>query len=933
MTPEGWRRVGELFHQALEVAPEDRTAWVGRICAGDSELQRELASLLESDRAAGEGFVQGRLKSAVVSFYEQTSQTSGFKRVGPYRTVQELGRGGMGTVYLAERDDEQYRTKVAIKLVRPGMDTDFILRRFRRERQILAHLQHPNIARLLDGGATEDGLPYIVMEYIEGSRITDYCNSHSLDIHQRLILFLDVCAAVDYAHRRFVVHRDIKPGNILVDETGVPKLLDFGICKLLHTDLLAPEETTNNAMRMLTPDYASPEQIRGDAITVASDVYSLAAVLYELLTGVKSHRIEKYTPQAIERAICDQDVEPPSLAAGKALARHLRGDLDNILLRALQKDPQRRYASADQFSDDLRRYLSDQPVKARPDTVAYRMLKFARRQRLLVAAVAAVVISLATGMIVALREARIANQNLLQVRKLANTFVFEVHDSVRDLPGSTRARQLIVETGLQYLDGLAGNSRRDWALQAELAAAYERIGDVQGDVLAANLGNTDAALQSYRKALALFDSVLGHNPGNRQAQFDRLTVYERMGGIHTYTGDESQALASYREAARLGEALLARNAGDEQIKRQLAEVHLEIGDTLRLSGDYPASLEENWKGLASVMESSARYPDDRVLKGLLATAYSNVGLSEIRLGQLKEALDHFSRSVAQVEQLTRLDAANAGYQRRLMLAYSYLGDVLGNPNTPNLGNAAGAIEAYQRILGVARRLYEADPADQRAARDYAIALARLAGGLPENKPAERVPLLRESAQILQGVARINPQNLTNRADLAYGYSILGDALLAAGDQAGAVRSYRESVALSEAMLDSGQNMPAVTLVSVCLKLGLEAARRGDRETGLSYARRALEASDSASALAKKRPDIIQRFLTPRGPTAMGLVYTAMARWKNAPPEQALEDRTQALVWLQKSMAAWHEVESDPAFAPSRRKEMEQVAAALADLKK
>src|SRR5262249_36897464 len=259
------------------------------------------------------GFVQGRLKSAMLSFYE-ANPSAPFKRVGPYRLVRELGRGGMGTVYLAERDDEQYQTKVAIKRVGPGMDTDFILQRFRQVRQILARLQHPNIARLLEGGATGDGLPYIVMEYIEGSWITDYCNAHTLGIEERLALFLNVCSAVEYAHRQFVVHRDIKPGNILVDESGAPKLLDFGICKLLHAGRVEAAETIDGGMRMMTPDYASPEQIRGDRITVASDVYSLAAVLYELLTGAKPHRIEKNTPQAIERAICEQDVVRPSEA-------------------------------------------------------------------------------------------------------------------------------------------------------------------------------------------------------------------------------------------------------------------------------------------------------------------------------------------------------------------------------------------------------------------------------------------------------------------------------------------------------------------------------------------------------------------------------------------------------------------------------------------
>jgi tetratricopeptide (TPR) repeat protein len=311
----------------------------------------------------------------------------------------------------------------------------------------------------------------------------------------------------------------------------------------------------------------------------------------------------------------------------------------------------------------------------------------------------------------------------------------------------------------------------------------------------------------------------------------------------------------------------------------------------------------------------------------------NVGLSEIRLGRLQDALNHFRLSVGQMEELIRQDPANLSYQRGLMLAYSHLGDVLGSPNMPSLGDAAGAMEAYRRIQGVAHRLYTSDSADQRAARDYAIALARVASGIPENKSADRVPLLGESARLLQEVARANPENITNRADLAHGYNMLGDALYVAGDRAAAVRAYRESVALSETMLDAGQGSPVVTLVSVCLKLGRDAAQRGDRESSLTYARRALEVSDPSSPAAKTRSDILQRFLTPRGPTAMGLVYADLARFNHAVRDQARKDRADAIEWLEKSLDAWRKVQSDPAFAPSRKKEMDQAMGALASLKK
>src|SRR4051794_7802127 len=301
-----WRAVEELFHRALEVPEQERTAFVEANSGGDAEVLREVHSLLRSDSAAATGFTAAAVKKALVNFHvAEVAASAPGRRIGPYRLLRELGRGGMGTVYLATRDDDTFEKKVAVKLVRRGMDTDFILARFRRERQILASLEHANIARLLDGGATEDGLPYLVMEYVQGVSISEYAQKNELSVEQRIRLFLQICDAVEYAHRNFIVHRDLKPGNILVDGNGTPKLLDFGISKLLVFDGTSKTETITQDVRMLTPDYASPEQIRGEAITAAADVYSLGAVLFELLTGVKPHPYDTSTRQAVDVPICD----------------------------------------------------------------------------------------------------------------------------------------------------------------------------------------------------------------------------------------------------------------------------------------------------------------------------------------------------------------------------------------------------------------------------------------------------------------------------------------------------------------------------------------------------------------------------------------------------------------------------------------------------
>ena len=954
MPGSNWERVQEIFLAAADLPEAERAAWLDTACGDDAALREEVESLLRADRE-GERVLASAIENAAESILKEPDIVG--TRLGAYRVTEEIGRGGIGAVYLAERADDQYHKKVAIKIVKHGMDTAEILGRFRHERQILANLDHPYIARLVDGGTTPDGRPFFVLEFVEGQMIDAYCDERDLNVEARLKLFLRVCEAVSYAHRSLVIHRDLKPGNILVTAEGVPKLLDFGMAKLLNPGLNSVSETVNldrsmiraegvhaeseshtafvdtmqSGVRILTPAYASPEQVRGDPVTVASDIYSLAASLYELLTGVRPHRIEKQTPQAIEHAICDVPVVRPSAAVtNKALARRLSGDLDNILLHALDKDPRRRYASVEHFAEDLRRHLTNQPVTARPDTILYRMRKFASRRRGTVAAAAAVLATLTAGIVVSLREARIARQNLVQVRRLANAFVFNVHDAVRDLPGSTRARQLIISTGLEYLDALSRNSRSDWDLRSELAAAYQRIGDVQGDVMQANLGKTGEALASYRKALELLDSIVANEPRNRKAQLDRILVYERIGGVHSYMGNSSQALAVYGEAVKQAQALLAPTPNDDQVRRQLAELHMALGEARRLSGEPVRSLDENNKALALLSKSALAHPGDRALQQVLANAYSAVGMSEVRLGRFQEGLRYYREALTALERLTPQDPTYVSYQHDLMLTYSHIGDVQGNPNLASLGDTRAAAESYQQMLAVARHLYQTDPADQRALSDYAIALTRVAAVLPEDRSAEHLAMLRESLKLLHEAGRINPQNAINQWDLAHGYHLLGDALVKT-DHAGAVRAWRESMQLSEALLSVGMMEPVPTLVAVCERLGEEAAREGDRETALARARRAFEVSDEVGAWAKGRSPAVQRFLTPQGRAAMGLVYAQLAFGRHQNAAQQREDRRLAALWLWKSLVSWQAVESDPGFAPPHKRKLAEVEAALGKL--
>src|SRR6266851_1760571 len=441
MNAETWQQLKTCFHSALELSPEERTAFLIQACDGDDELRDRVERLLASHEDAGSFLASPAIIDAgVISAVDET-EGGGHndrigQRIGPYEILREIGHGGMGTVFLAVRADDQYRKEVAVKIVNKGMDTDTILRRFVMERQILANLEHPNIARLLDGGTTLDGLPYFVMEHVEGETIIHYCDQHRLHTLERLQLFRQVCSAVQFAHQNLTVHRDLKPSNIIVTADGTPKLLDFGIAKLLGSDL---PEATATVSRWLTPEYASPEQLRGLPMTTTSDVYSLGVVLYELLTGHRPFNFESRSPEEVARLITAGEPIKPSVIINRTnntrltddaahrpltpeaishtrdgnvdkLRRRLAGDLDNILLKALRKEPERRYASVQEFSEDLRRHLEGLPVLARPDTLSYRTCKFITRHKAGVAAAAMVLLTLMSATIITSWQARVARQ-------------------------------------------------------------------------------------------------------------------------------------------------------------------------------------------------------------------------------------------------------------------------------------------------------------------------------------------------------------------------------------------------------------------------------------------------------------------------------------------------------------------------------------------
>jgi non-specific serine/threonine protein kinase/serine/threonine-protein kinase len=540
----------------------------------------------------------------------------------------------MGAVYRARRADAAYEREVAIKLVRAGFANELLLQRLRTERQILADLDHPNIARLLDGGIAGDGEPFLVLELVRGEAIDHYCKGKQLSVPARIALFREVCAAVSFAHRHLVVHRDLKPSNILVTEEGAIKLLDFGIAKLLDPEAVpeADEQATRTALRALTPAFSSPEQLLGLKVTTATDVYSLGVVLFHLLCGVSPYRSTLATHRDALQAICEDEPRRASealLQSRQAVGvMRIDADLDSILAKALRKEPDRRYSSVDQFSEDLRRYLEGLPVMARGDRLSYRLHKYWRRHRTALTAAALIAIALIGGLIITLREARLADrqrdlaaQRFNDVRQLAHAVIFEVQDAIRGLPGAAPAREVLVSTGLRYLDALSKDATHDRALLTELAESYARMGDIQGEPLAQNKGQPQAAVASYAKALDLFEKANAGAPSPALLAEMAQTRMKRGNVLMMLTGDPAGAAREARHATDLLEQRLASRPGDEGYLYDLIHAYQIYALEASFAGDDAAVDHAATRSIILAEPNFNAHPTDARAAQMLSTGY------------------------------------------------------------------------------------------------------------------------------------------------------------------------------------------------------------------------------------------------------------------------------------------------------------------------
>jgi eukaryotic-like serine/threonine-protein kinase len=812
MQSERWRRLEELYHTAMEQGEERRRAFLERSCEGDQALRVEVESLIAYARQTGQIIDKPVMEVVASALAEDLCAKDGIQadnmigsRIAQYCLVGKLGTGGMGDVYRAVRADDQYEKQVAIKLVRRGLNTELVCSRFRKERQILAGFEHENIARLLDGGTTDEGDPYFVMELVEGKPIDEYCDEAKLGVVARLELFQSVCSAVQYAHQRLVVHRDIKPGNILVTAEGLPKLLDFGIATLLSPEDYSPEgDPTATAMRMMTPQFASPEQLRGEVITTATDVYSLGVVLYRLLTGQLPYHLHSNSSYDLAHAICETEPEKPSAAVGcpshimdrtrpalrvtpqsisscrNTSPDKLRRicDLDHILQKALRKEPQRRYTSAQDFAKDLRSYALGLPVSARRGTFSYRSGKFVARNKLSLAVTAIFVLVALGAAVTIVREARIARMQQARaerrfdsLNKLTNSMLFEFHDAIEHLPGSTAARELVVRRALEYLEQIAAEGHNDPATLRNLAAAYERIGLIQAEEGHPHLGGTGSiqtAQQLCEKALTIRESLAAANPGDLSLQFDLNTTMWNVATMYVQLGDLDRAVDIHQQRLRLLERV-AKSHDSERVKYNVEGALNNIGAAKAAFGDYDSALVYLKRAQTMVQGLLDADPTSLSKKSDTANGHAWSG-SVLKFDKrYVESVREDREAVAMAEELSAHDPNNTDFQRSVA---SYDEELC-----KSLAYAGQFLEALRRChktIAINEEMMKSDKNNVQAETDAASGNKTMGMVLYlMHLPQEAQAFERRAHSMYREVAVRDPDSTTNPIDEAVSLIYLG----------------------------------------------------------------------------------------------------------------------------------------------------------------
>ena len=765
-------RIEAVFHEALAAREEVREELIRSQCGGDAALIEEVRSLLEACQA----------EERVTALRLQEPQNGegnhpAHQRVGPYEIDRLLGRGGMGAVYLAHRADGQFEQKVAIKLIDLPLATALFRERFRQERQILAELQHPFIARLLGGGVTAGGDPYLVMEYVDGVPIHRFCEERRLSTPERLALFMRVCEAVQFAHQNFIVHRDLKPDNILVAEDGSPRLLDFGTAKLLSPSLVRPGgELTREGCQSFTPQYASPEQVLGNPITTASDTYSLGVLLYLLLTGTQPYELKEMTTAEMLRVICEEAPRRPSQAAGSN--KRLDADLEAILLKALRKEPRERYLTAEQMASDVRAYLEGQPVGARQGTLRYRASKFIRRNRLALAGTAALAVTLIAGVAGVLWQAKVANEERRKaearsadLRQLSNSLLSELDEAIKQLPGSTGAQKLLVTRVLEHLDRMAKDAQGDRQTKLDLIDAYTRLGNIQGNAYDQNLGDPTGAFVSLGKALDLARPLAASGSMDREATRALALAEQSRSEILWQTGKTPEAVSVMRDAVKSYDVLAADPHATAALLAEVAGAHGTLADELgqpgtQSLGDGPGAIVEYGKDLSLTIRGLSIDPSLMRAKRALIIAPLKIANVEMETDPA-QALKDFRIALQRVDALPQAEQVNLATTRLRTILVRKEANAL-----VQLGEYSEANALFAEIYPSFQRFVAADPQDLRALEDLQVLLddeavgyeaaadpaLAVAGSSPRANLAAEEDLLAQQIAILKEMFKQDPSN-------------------------------------------------------------------------------------------------------------------------------------------------------------------------------
>jgi tetratricopeptide (TPR) repeat protein/predicted Ser/Thr protein kinase len=705
---EQLRRTQEIFHDLLSVVPERREALLLSRCNGDDVLIAELRSLLAACEA----------EEALVSVLS-IKRSPGPRRVDRYTLDQLLGRGGMGAVYLAHRVDGQFEQQVAIKLIDLPLATDMFRDRFLQERQILAGLVHPYIAHLLDGGITDAGEPFLAMEYVEGISITQYCSQHSLSLTQRLQLFRHVCSAVQFAHQNLVVHRDLKPDNILVVNDGTPRLLDFGTAKLLASvEDGRAAEWTRQGLPAFTPQYASPEQVLGEPITTATDIYSLGVLLYLLVAEVPPYELHEFSTAEMLRVICN---EPPPKPSTRASGKRLDSDIDAIVMKALRKEPAQRYATVDLLSTDIEAYLTGHPVQAERGSFRYVAGKFIRRNRVSLLAACLLALTLVAGVAGVLwqwREAdlqrRRAEARTADLRELSNSLLTELDAALKDIPGSTGAQKLLITRVLEHLDHSAKDAHGDRQSDLDLIDAYTRLGDVQGNSYANNLADSAGALSSFDKALALAKPLVDANPHNPQVLRALASATEERGETLSTMGRTDESVAALRSAAETYEHLVTLPSTTPKLMLEASTAIQTLGDELCQDdglADAQAGLTAYRRSLA--LDERAIQMDPTYLPARRGPAYMHLHIGNVQLDtNPAEALKEFQLALQVLDSLPPEDQQKLLPRRLHATLVRKEGAAF-----MEMGMYSRAIPLFEQSQAIYQRFLDADPDGQLALGD------------------------------------------------------------------------------------------------------------------------------------------------------------------------------------------------------------------------